>query len=150
MNGVAVFDKKIKGVVKFTQKPDGVIVHGKLQGLKKSSTHAIHIHKFGDLTKKCTSMSGHFNPFNHPHGGRNDKKRHVGDLGNIQSDAQGRAVFRFKDRHISLRHSKQNVIGRGLVIHNGTDDLGKTCHPNSSTTGNAGPRRDCAVIGICR
>ncbi len=41
-----------------------------------------------------------------------------------------------------------SVIGRSFVIHAGEDDLGKTDHKDSKTTGNSGPRVACGVIGI--
>lgn len=42
-----------------------------------------------------------------------------------------------------------SIIGRALVIHVGTDDYGMNgLNPNSSTTGNAGERFACGVIGV--
>lgn len=41
-----------------------------------------------------------------------------------------------------------SIIGRGVVLHGREDDLGRTDHPDSKTTGNAGPRVSCGVIGI--
>ena len=37
---------------------------------------------------------------------------------------------------------------RTIVVHSGTDDLGKGGHEQSKTTGNAGGRPACGVIGI--
>ena len=61
--------------------------------------------------------------------------RHVGDLGNIESDATGRAFTGLDDRIISLgRNKTTNVIGLPLMIHNLTDDGGHTGKGESSTT----------------
>lgn len=63
-------------------------------------------------------------------------KRHVGDLGNIQTDATGRAYVGLVDRVISLGfNNKTNIIGLPLMIHNLTDDGGHTGKGESNTTG---------------
>lgn len=81
------------------------------------------------------------------HGSPEDKERHVGDLGNILSHCHGVARIDIIDKVIDLRGSN-NIIGRAAVIHEGEDDLGKGKHPDSLTTGNAGARVACGVIGI--
>ena len=48
----------------------------------------------------------------------------MGDLGNIQADQHGVAIIDMEDRHLSLT-GINNIIGRGLVIHAGRDDMGK-------------------------
>ncbi|CAF4711427.1 unnamed protein product, partial [Rotaria sp. Silwood2] len=54
-------------------------------------------------------------------------ERHVGDLGNIETNADGRAYAGLVDRIISLRsNDTRNVIGLPLMIHNLTDDGGHT------------------------
>ena len=51
---------------------------------------------------------------------------------------------------IKLRGSKCNIIGRGLIIHNDTDDCGQGGNHESLKTGNAGKRIACAVIGYSK
>ena len=52
--------------------------------------------------------------------------------------------------YIILRNNKRNILGRSLIIHKDEDDYGKGGHSDSLTTGHAGKRLDCAVIGICK
>lgn len=80
------------------------------------------------------------------HGAPEDETRHVGDLGNIVADEQGIAKGTITDKLISLS-GPYSVIGRTIVVHEGVDDLGKGNHEFSLTTGNAGGRAACAVIG---
>ena len=150
MKAVAVFTNKIQGFVLFKQMENYVKVEINISGLKKNKLHGFHVHEYGDLRDGCTSAGGHLNPFGKNHGNRTDKERHVGDLGNILSDSNGNANISFKDDIISLKNNKRNIIGRCLVIHEGTDDCGKGGHDDSLITGHAGARRDCAVIGVCK
>lgn len=81
------------------------------------------------------------------HGAPNDQVRHVGDLGNIRANEQGYAETKFSDQVINLA-GPRSIIGRAVVLHNGIDDFGRSAHPDSKKTGNAGGRAGCGVIGI--
>jgi Cu-Zn family superoxide dismutase len=78
------------------------------------------------------------------------KNRHVGDLGNLQTNNKGEAKYTFYDDVIKLRGTKANIIGRGLIIHKDADDCGQGGNPESLKTGNAGKRIACAVIGYSK
>jgi len=124
-----------------------VVVTGIIQGLDKSAKRGMHVHQFGNATDGCASSGLHFNPYNANHGAPSDEERHVGDLGNIESDEFGVARWRFDDDVISL-NGPNSIVGRTLVIHALTDDLGKGQPPDTFITGNAGARAACGIIGI--
>lgn len=143
-------DSKIKGTIHFYENDKNVLIDINLKGFKKNSTHAIHIHEAGDLSDNCTSTCSHFNPYNKNHGGLNSKERHVGDLGNIISDEHGIVNMKFNDNIIKLRNTKCNIIGRAVVIHENEDDNGLGGFDDSLTTGHAGGRIACAIIGYSK
>ncbi|KAK0504121.1 superoxide dismutase [Armillaria luteobubalina] len=142
-------DSKVIGKVTFEQASADapVTVSGNLEGLDPSASRGFHIHQSGDLSGGCVSAGPHFNPFGKNHGAPSDTDRHVGDLGNIKSDGAGVAAFSFSDSLISL-NGPSSIIGRAVVVHAGTDDLGKGGDEESLKTGNAGGRAACGVIGL--
>lgn len=140
-------DSQVAGIVTITQsdgssKPQ---IHAEISGLTDGN-HGFHIHEFGDNTNGCTSAGPHFNPNGHSHGAPSDEKRHLGDLGNIVSQG-GKATLDIEDSQVTL-FGAYSVIGRTVVVHADEDDLGKGGHELSATTGNAGGRLACGVIGI--
>ncbi|KAJ2919605.1 hypothetical protein MD484_g783, partial [Candolleomyces efflorescens] len=138
-SGVVYFDQAGgRGPVKIT---------GNLTGLDPSALRGFHVHAAGDTTNGCASAGPHFNPFNRTHGAPTSKTRHVGDLGNVQTDAGGVALLDFEDSVISL-NGPTSIIGRAVVLHAGTDDLGLGMNADTLTTGNAGARSACGVIAI--
>ncbi|KAK9503219.1 hypothetical protein O3M35_011837 [Rhynocoris fuscipes] len=140
----------VKGTVYFEQQDANseVKLTGEVNGLTKG-LHGFHIHEFGDNTNGCTSAGAHFNPNNVEHGGPTDQVRHVGDLGNITAGDDSTAKVCISDKCISLC-GPMSIIGRTLVVHADPDDLGKGGHELSKTTGNAGARLACGVIGITK
>ena len=93
------------------------------------------------------STGPHFNPIGKEHGASEDENCHTGDLGNITVGADGCANFSITDSQIPLI-GPNSIIGRALVVHTDPDDLGKGGHELHKTTGNAGGRLTCGIIGL--
>jgi Cu-Zn family superoxide dismutase len=107
--------------------------------------HGFHVHEFGDMSKGCESMGGHYNPDGAEHG--NEDSGHVGDLGNINADDNGVATIKKISKRIDL-FGDRSIVGRGLVVHKDPDDLGQGNDEESLKTGNAGDRLACGVITL--
>jgi len=140
----------VNGTVTFNQEEGGpVTVTGELTGLA-DGLHGFHVHQFGDNTNGCTSAGPHFNLDGSVHGAPTDPKgsRHAGDLGNVLAEG-GVAKVNISDSLISLS-GENSIIGRTMVIHADQDDLGQGGHELSKSTGNAGARSACGVIGIAK
>ena len=73
--------------------------------------------------------------------------RHVGDLGNVTAGTDGVANFELEDDLVMI-YGENSVVGRSFVVHADVDDLGDGGHELSPTTGNAGARLACGVIGL--
>jgi Cu-Zn family superoxide dismutase len=131
----------VKGVVTFTQTDSGIKVVADVKGLTEGK-HGFHIHQYGDCSNPDgTSAGGHFNPDDKKHGAPTNTERHVGDLGNLEAGADGKAHFEWVDNVITFS-GDHSIIGRGIIVHAGEDDL------TSQPTGAAGARVACGVIGI--
>ena len=139
-----------KGTVTFTQRQGDarVTVRVRASGVPPGM-HGFHIHALGDLTQGCSSAGGHFNPKNGCHGGPGDQLRHAGDLGNVEASGEGIVDATIVDDQISLdAASAHSILGRSVVLHADQDDLGRGGFPDSLTTGHAGARIACGVIGL--
>ncbi|XP_064093333.1 superoxide dismutase [Cu-Zn]-like [Macrobrachium nipponense] len=137
-----------QGTLTLTQKepPVGAThIEGEILNLTPGP-HGFHVHDLGDLSGGCVTAGGHYNPYKKNHGAPEHRERHIGDLGNIQADTQGRAYVNVTDPLVSLV-GPRSVIGRAVVVHADEDDLGLGGHADSLKTGNAGGRVACGVIG---
>jgi hypothetical protein len=61
--------------------------------------------------------------------------RHIGDLGNITTDANGTVHINIIDIIIQFYNSTQSIAGRTIVIHAMFDDGGNASMGDSMTTG---------------
>jgi Cu-Zn family superoxide dismutase len=133
----------VSGTITFTQTDKGVKVIADVQGLSQGK-HGFHIHEFGDCSSADgTSAGGHFNPDGKQHGAPMSMMRHMGDMGNIEADASGKAHLEYVDAVIKLT-GPNSIIGKSIIVHKGEDDL------KSQPAGNAGPRVACGVIGTAK
>lgn len=138
----------VHGLIYFEQNtpcvPINVSWH--IWGQAPNSLRGFHVHAFGDESDGCVSAGPHFNPENVTHGAPEDEIRHYGDLGNIKTDANGVATGWVTDEYLTL-FGENSILGRSVVVHNGTDDLGRGGNAESLRSGNAGARNACGVIG---
>ena len=136
----SVSKASVKGRVQFDRAGRGKVqVTAEVKGLKPNTQLGFHLHEFGDCSNKGLSAGGHFNPKGHRHGGPSDKERHLGDLGNLKTDAKGQAVY---SKVVSGKLYK--FLGRSVVIHSKADDL------KTQPTGASGRRVACGVVGAVR
>ena len=95
----------VQGAIKLLQikGTDYVTIKGKITGLTPGK-HGLHIHQEGEgkLTNDCTTAGGHFNPKSKNHGAPTDEDRHIGDLGNIEANDKGEAIFEMTDKYFTL------------------------------------------------
>lgn len=138
------------GIIEFTSDGVGWV---RVSGVLKSQEiadgdHGFHVHQYGDMSRGCESMGPHFDDpwFPHSHGDMNSHRSHWGDLGNVVAK-DGVIVINLRCKTISLSPlSPKLIIGRGLVLHQMRDDLGKGGNEESLKTGNSGHRIACGVI----
>ena len=133
----------VSGTVTFTKSGDGVKVVADVTGLKPGK-HGFHVHEFGDCSAKDgASAGGHFNPTKHQHAGPDASERHMGDLGNLEADASGKARLEHTDKMLKLS-GDNSIVGYAVIVHEKEDDL------KTQPTGDAGGRIACGVIGVAK
>lgn len=132
-----------RGVVTFEPVDDDEVrISVRLSGLKPNAKHAMHIHEFGDVSSEDgSSAGGHFNPTGKAHGLPGDEERHVGDFGNLETDADGNANHVLTVRDLALVEGDHAIIGRAVIVHAGEDK-------GTQPSGDAGPRIAQGVIAI--
>ncbi len=131
------------GTVSFTEKDGVVKMEAKLTGLKPG-THAIHIHENADCSAPDgKSAGGHWNPTFENHGKWGDAEGyHKGDIGNFEADENGDGSISMQTDEwcIGCDDSKKNILGKGIIVHQGEDDF------TSQPSGAAGARVSCGGI----
>ena len=130
------------GTVSFSEKKGIVTLEAKISGLKPGS-HAIHIHEKSDCSATDgSSAGGHWNPTFKKHGKFGEAEYHKGDIGNFTADRTGNGTIKFSTNEwcIGCEDNTKNILGKGIIIHQGQDDF------VSQPAGNAGARVACSGI----
>ena len=132
----------VSGTATFTEKNGKVTFVAKMAGLQPG-VHAIHIHEKSDCTAADgSSAGGHWNPTFKKHGKWGVGEYHKGDIGNFTADDKGNGTITMTTDEwcIGCEDETKNILGKGLIVHQGTDDF--TTQPS----GNAGARVACSGI----
>ncbi|MBE1553007.1 superoxide dismutase family protein [Sporosarcina limicola] len=133
------------GEVILSEAADGVTISIAAEGLPPG-VHGVHVHETGVCTPPdFTSAGNHFNPKHKEHGFENPKGFHLGDLPNIEVDAEGKVAAKLTTKEFTLKPGAANSIldtdGSAVVIHAQADDY------KTDPSGNSGARIACAAIG---
>lgn len=129
---------QIRGDVLFTKVANGIKIEADIEGLSPGQ-HGFHIHEFGDCGREGEAAGAHFNPTHAQHGGPDSPNRHVGDLGNLVANEEGRAHYERIDTLIRFE-GENSIIGRSLIIHADPDDY------KTQPTGASGAKIACGLI----
>ncbi len=136
----SVSSMKLKGDVELKQSAEGVSIVVEVKNAP-TGKKGIHIHEKGDCSDITgESMGSHFAPTVKTHGLPSAEERHLGDLGNIEIDVDGKGRLEFFAKDANLRENDPlSFLKRAIVIHEFED---KGMQP----TGGAGSPIACAVI----
>ena len=136
-------ESEVSGNVTFTEEGSIVTMVAYLNGLSEGE-HAIHIHQKADCSSADgKSTGGHWNPTMEPHGKWGAPEGyHKGDIGNFNatSDGKGSITFATNDWCIGCDDEKKDILGKAIIVHQGTDDY------TSQPSGAAGSRVSCGGI----
>lgn len=136
----------VRGIVRFTDVEGGVRVVARITGLTPNQQHAFHIHQYGDASAaNGTSAGGHYDPAaseHHAHANA-DEAHHAGDLGNLEADDSGKAIYERVIHRVTVAGLAGPIVGRGVIIHAGIDQF-------TQPTGGAGGRIGIGVIGVAK
>ena len=105
--------------------------------------YGVHVHAVGRCEGPAFASAGaHWNPTGRQHGTLNPAGHHLGDLPNLDVDAQGagRLEFAITGASLSGADGILDADGAALVIHAAADDY------KTDPSGNSGARIACGVL----
>jgi Cu-Zn family superoxide dismutase len=122
--------------------PTGLEVRVQAQGLAPGH-YGAHLHAVGRCEGPDFASAGpHWNPTSRHHGTLNPEGHHLGDLPNLDVDADGggRVEFTIAGAEVAGAQGLFDADGAAIVIHAAPDDY------RTDPSGNSGARIACAVL----
>lgn len=130
------------GILDVAAVAEGVSITGTVRGFSPQTRHGMAVYEKGDCSAPDASSAGeHLNPAGVEHGDPARAPHHVGDLPNIDADANGVAVVNLVVKGVRLDDSATGLLNRALIVRARADDF------RTQPSGGAGPRVACGVIG---
>lgn len=136
-------DTTVDGTVKFDADSAGKIKMTLDLTIPKKAgkSIAVHLHEHGNCGDTAMLAHGHWNPTNTQHGKWASASFHLGDIGNVKLNAQGKGTMTLTTDLWTLGGSPdKNILGKAVIVHGGMDDY------KTQPTGNSGSRIGCGVI----
>ncbi|SER77878.1 superoxide dismutase, Cu-Zn family [Gracilibacillus ureilyticus] len=138
-------DKDAVGTATFKEQQDMVTVQIKVEGLDQGF-HGVHIHEYPKCEGPDFQTAGnHLNPEGNEHGLMHPDGSHLGDMPNLEVEADGTADVEFELPGATLMDGKNSLLkedGTSIVIHQSQDD------GISQPGGNSGARVVCGIISL--
>lgn len=136
-------NSEVTGNIVFKEEGEIVTMVAIISGLSEGN-HAIHLHEKADCSSDDgKSSGGHWNPTAQPHGKWGATEGfHQGDIGNFVADADGNGSITFSTDKwcIGCGDETKDIIGKAVIVHEGTDDF------TSQPSGAAGTRVSCGGV----
>jgi superoxide dismutase, Cu-Zn family len=136
-------DTTVDGTIKFDSDSAGKVKMTLAITIPKKAgkSVALHIHEHGNCGDTAKLAHGHWNPTNAQHGKWGSGSFHLGDIGNVKLNAQGKGTMTLTTDLWTLGGKPdKNILGKAMIVHGGADDY------KTQPTGNAGSRIGCGVI----
>jgi superoxide dismutase, Cu-Zn family len=136
-------DHSAHGWLVLTQAGASVRIEGEVTGLDPRGTHGFHIHETGDCSDPDAEGAGsHLNPTGDVYGDPLGNRHHLGDMRNLEANAEGMAVVRqlIDDARLGVEGT-HSLRGRAVIVRAEADDY------TTDPSGDAGERIACGVIG---
>jgi len=153
--GVYTLSAEVKGEINFTQQDSIVTMTVSLSGFPPNGVHVVHIHE-----GTCEEPALHWN-IGVPHSEKFCNERSLGipwgkplagDVGNVTVGDDGTGFFSLKtDLWRIASGDARDVLGKIVVIHEGSEDFTMECDPNHDHVHtHINPKIACGMVEFIR